>query len=95
MDFLAPLQVCNRYSNSKKHRVSSGQESQSWLTTAKALCCSFAIFVYVPISDVLKLVKNQHDKLTNPPCVFICTPTHKETIAYGISKWVTSYKKVR
>lgn len=78
MDFLVPLQVCNMYSNSKKHRVSSGQESQSWLTAAKALCCSFAIFVYVPISYVVKLAKNQHEKITNAPCVF--RQTHRETI---------------
>lgn len=70
MDFLVPLKVCNRYSNSKKHRVSSGQESLSWLTAAKALCCSFAIFVYVPISDVLRLVKNEQTH-------HVCSYLHK------------------
>lgn len=48
---------CNMYSNSKNHNISSRQERHGWLKAAEALCCSFIVIVFVPIADVLRLVK--------------------------------------
>lgn len=53
-----------------------------WLKAPEALCCSFTITVCVPISDELKLVKNQHGNLPTTRHAFVSAHTLIQCATY-------------
>lgn len=70
-----PPRMCQKYSNSKDHKMSSQQKRDVWLEAAEACCCQFTSLVFVPISDGVR--ENSH----HGSCVL--TPAHTHTHTYS------------